>query len=151
MLLMAVANPTHFSISCSGQRASGSNFFSSSNSVCKSPLLQMPFNPAPGQPANKISIDFRFWPRNCADAFELNNLSTMLMFCQKKPEPAETLLKPGQHLYHRDKHYLNVVHCNNRPFIRTLHHLIYSAFYIEEYFHQDSTAKPKKALNLLIY
>lgn len=61
--------------------------------------------------------------------------SSVFIFYLKKPEPAEMVLKLGQHHYHRDKHYFNVVHHNNRPFIKTLHHLIYPAFYTEEYFH----------------
>lgn len=82
-----------------------------------------------------IPISFKFWSRNPADALELDFLSTLFIFYLKKPEPAEILLKPEQHHYHRDKRYFNVVHHNNSPFIKTLHHLIYPAFYIEEYFH----------------
>lgn len=80
------------------------------------------------------SIDFRVGSRNHADAFELDNNSAFIFYL-KKPEPAEMVLKLGQHHYHTDKHYFNVVHHNNGPFIKTLHHLIYPAFYIEEYFH----------------
>lgn len=50
MLPTTVTNPlpthTHCA-SCSGQRPSPRNFFSSFNSVCQSPLLLMPFNPVP--------------------------------------------------------------------------------------------------------
>lgn len=40
--------PTHtLCASCSGQRPTPRNFFSSFNSACQSPLLLMPFNPVP--------------------------------------------------------------------------------------------------------
>lgn len=87
MFPTTVTNPppyTHLCTCSSGQRPPLRNFFSSSTSGCQSPLLLMPFNPVPCQTANKISTDIRFWPRNSADPFELNILSTTLIFCQKK-------------------------------------------------------------------